>query len=149
MLRQLFPPRRAIGTLAVAAVLLAGATAASAQTIELYERPGFGGGGIGLNADSANLSFDDFNDRAASVRVGPGESWILCEHANYRGRCISVEGDAPDLMALGLGYTVSSVRFAGYVGGGFPGGGFPGFPGGPGGGFPGGGFPGVGPAPVR
>ena len=87
----------------------------------LFDRPGFNGAAYALNNDTSNLGNSGFNDRANSVTVRRGERWQLCEHANFRGRCVTVDRDVPDLRVLGLENAVSSARRVGGGGGAGPG----------------------------
>ena len=51
-----------------------------------------------------------FNDRASSVVVRKG-SYQLCEHANYRGRCVTLKpGSYGSLRSLGFNDRISSAR---------------------------------------
>jgi hypothetical protein len=59
---------------------------------------------------SPNLAQHHFNDHARSVRVARGGRWLLCENANYRGRCIVVTHSISDLRHHGLSRSVSSIR---------------------------------------
>jgi len=57
------------------------------EDIVLFAQAGFGGRRAELHNDVRNLEDYDFNDRAGSVIVNEG-GWELCEHAEFRGRCI-------------------------------------------------------------
>jgi len=125
-------------TLGVVVVAAAGAVAAQPygggrDRITLYEGPNYTGRSMTFDRDISNLP-REFNDRAGSVRVNG--RWSVCVDSDYRGRCVDISRDVPDLRALGMDRTISSMRAYGY-GGGYPGGGG-GYPGG-GGGYPGGG----------
>ena len=50
------------------------------------------------------------NDIASSLRVGPGEQWEVCEHANYSGRCVVVSGSEADPRQSGWNNMISSAR---------------------------------------
>ncbi|MDQ6894764.1 MAG: beta/gamma crystallin family protein [Acidobacteriota bacterium] len=72
----------------------------------LFDRPEFRGRSREVNGTEEEIS--DFNDRAQSLRaVG---RWELCEHKNFRGRCVTVSGDVPDLEALRFRNTLTSAR---------------------------------------
>lgn len=73
----------------------------------LYDRPDFRGRAREVFDSEDELS--DFNDRAQSARVVAG-AWQLCEHRGFRGRCITLAADAPDLNAYRLGSAVTSAR---------------------------------------
>jgi len=68
--------------------------------ITLFDFPGFDGRGVTLEGDARNFDQIDLNDRAHSAIVESG-TWQLCENADYRGSCVSLEpGRYPDLGAL-------------------------------------------------
>ncbi len=79
-------------------------------TITLYEGPNFSGRSITIDQDYTNLP-REYNDRALSLRVQG--SWQVCQDANYRGQCISVDRDVRDLDRMGLGQAISSLRYEG------------------------------------
>ena len=99
----------------------------SLRPVAYRDRPGKGrrGGGYGdlvLFQDSAQrgqaieISHDvpdlgqyRFNDRASSFLV-TGGSWLVCEHANYRGRCEVLQGGAGDLKPIRMNDNISSIR---------------------------------------
>ena len=64
--------------------------------------------GIMLGSDVHTLRSRSFNDRAGSMIVREGE-WQLCEHDDYRGRCI-VYGPGRYPFLEGLDGMASSVR---------------------------------------
>ncbi len=68
--------------------------------------------------DVSNLAGLGFNDEISSLRIGPGETWEICEHANYQGRCVAVTGEERDLKQNNWNDMISSFR---RVGGGQPG----------------------------
>ncbi|WP_075793880.1 beta/gamma crystallin family protein [Massilia putida] len=73
--------------LLVAAAVLATLThAAFAGELTLFSDSNFQGQRITIDRDVPNLRDFDFNDRASSVVVSAG-TWLLCEHANFGGRC--------------------------------------------------------------
>jgi hypothetical protein len=74
----------------------------------LYEQPGFRGRSVTVNGESSNLRDQGFNDKAMSIRIRG--TWQLCSDANYRGNCVSVEGDQDDLGRLGISRNLSSIR---------------------------------------
>jgi hypothetical protein len=92
--------------------------------ISLFERDGYGGRSVRLRDGIANLNNHGFNDTARSLRTRG--RWIVCEHANFEGRCRTVQGDLWDLNGIGLANRVSSLRPADDFGGGYD----PGYPGG-------------------
>ncbi len=67
------------------------------------------GQGIEVQQDVPDLSRYRFNDRASSFLV-TGGSWLVCEHANYRGRCEVLQGGAGDLKPIRMNDNISSIR---------------------------------------
>jgi hypothetical protein len=63
-----------------------------------------------FTGDVSDLHDSPLNDRISSLRVAPGESWQVCEHNNYGGRCVIVTGAERDLGRLGMGDVISSMR---------------------------------------
>lgn len=60
--------------------------------------------------DVPNLEPLGFNDMISSLRVGRGEQWEVCEHINYKGRCVVVSGDERDLRGNYWNDIISSFR---------------------------------------
>lgn len=104
--------------LSLVSLLAIGAASAEAQVC-LYEHVYFGGAqacfGPGQRVD--NLS-GYFNDLASSVRIAPGYSVLVCEHAGFRGRCIELNADHPDFAQFGWNDIISSLEVR--SGGGYP-----------------------------
>lgn len=79
--------------------------------VTIYDRFGFRGRSLRLQGDMPNLAGTRFNDRVASIqfqrRSGP---WLVCADANYRGRCVTVDGDVRDVDRLGMLNRISSLR---------------------------------------
>ena len=67
------------------------------------------GQGIEIQHDVPDLSQYRFNDRASSFLV-TGGSWMVCEHAHYRGRCEVLQGGAGDLKPIRMNDNISSIR---------------------------------------
>lgn len=76
--------------------------------VELFADRRFSGEGIMLGSDVNSLRSRNFNDRAGSLIVREGE-WQVCEHDDYRGRCV-VYGPGRHALPRGLDGLVSSVR---------------------------------------
>jgi len=72
--------------LAAAAVLATFTHAAFAGELTLFSDSNFRGQRVTIDRDAASLGDFNFNDRASSVVVRSG-TWLLCEHANFGGRC--------------------------------------------------------------
>lgn len=94
--------------LAAAAVLATLTQAAFAGEVTLFENSNFHGNRVTLDRDAPNLNSVGFNDRASSVVVRSGR-WLLCEHANFGGRCAEFgPGEYRELP--GFNDAVSSIR---------------------------------------
>lgn len=94
--------------LAAAAVLATLTHAAFAGELTLFSDSNFRGQRVTIDRDAANLGDFDFNDRASSVVVGSGR-WLLCEHANFGGRCAEFgPGEYRELP--GFNDAISSAR---------------------------------------
>lgn len=78
------------------------------EGLRLFEFEGFQGRMVQLDGPSDNLNAQRFNDAARSLSARG--RWVVCEHAFFGGRCREVEGDVPDLRALGLWGLISSAR---------------------------------------
>jgi hypothetical protein len=73
----------------------------------LYERPNFRGRSREVDDEDGEIT--DFNDRAQSARVVSG-MWQICQHKGFRGRCVTITGDVPDLGVYRLSSAVTSAR---------------------------------------
>src|SRR5208282_932462 len=62
------------------------ASVACAQ-VTLYEQEGLRGRTFTANGPIHNLDKLGFNDRASSIIVDRGD-WQVCEHADFKGRCM-------------------------------------------------------------
>jgi hypothetical protein len=71
--------------------------------LTVFDDRNFRGRSATLRNDTPNLQAIGLNDRASSLRVGPGEQWEVCEHANYTGRCVVVSGSEADLAEIADG----------------------------------------------
>jgi hypothetical protein len=72
----------------------------------LFERPDFRGRSKEVTGTEDEIS--DFNDKAQSARaVG---RWELCEHKGFRGRCVTISGDVPDLESFRFRNKLTSAR---------------------------------------
>lgn len=101
------------------------------ERITLYEGPNYTGRSYSFDRDITNLPAQ-YQDRALSVRIVG--SWRLCDFSDFRGQCVEISRDVPDLRALGMDRRVSSMKNTGPYGGGYgdgrPGGGWDDRPGG-------------------
>jgi hypothetical protein len=94
--------------LAAAAVLATFTHAAFAGELTLFSDSNFRGNRVTLDHETPNLSDFGFNDRASSVVVRSG-TWVLCEHANFGGRCAEFgPGEYRELP--GFNDAISSAR---------------------------------------
>jgi hypothetical protein len=76
----------------------------------LFDRANFTGYSVVLTRDAPRLAPFRFDDKAQSAVVRGGGRWLLCEHPEYRGRCIMLSANDPNLRRVGLANQVSSVR---------------------------------------
>lgn len=94
--------------LAAAAVLATFTHAAFAGELTLFSDSNFRGQRVVLDRDAPNLADVGFNDRASSVVIRSG-TWVLCEHANFGGRCAEFgPGEYRELP--GFNDAISSAR---------------------------------------
>lgn len=94
---------------ALAASALVLATHAAAQ-VTFYDHSGLRGHSITLNRPVDNFKSYFFNDRASSAMVGHGR-WLVCEDAQFQGRCVVLRpGAYYSLRQIGLQRAISSVR---------------------------------------
>ena len=94
--------------LLAAAVLATFTHAAFAGELTLFSDSNFRGQRVVLDRDAPNLADVGFNDRASSVVVRSG-TWMLCEHANFGGRCAEFgPGEYRELP--GFNDAISSAR---------------------------------------
>jgi uncharacterized protein YcfJ len=99
--------KMSFGLLGLAGALVA--ACASAQ-VTFYEHEGFRGRSFTANGPIDNLAGTGFNDHASSLIVDRGE-WQVCEHANFRGRCMLLKpGQYASLAAMDLDNRISSLR---------------------------------------
>lgn len=90
--------------------------------ITVFEDRNFRGDAVTYNSNVSNLP-SRFNNRISSIRVGPGETWQVCDQSNYRGQCVNVSGEENDLGRNNWDNRISSLRRVGGGGGGWGGGG--------------------------
>jgi len=63
----------------------------------------------GFDQGEASLDIARFNDKASSIMINRG-TWLVCEHADYRGQCELLDASVSDLRPLGLNNKISSFR---------------------------------------
>ena len=78
--------------------------------IVLFDDTGMNGRSVVLEGDVTNFEQIRFNDRVASAVVESG-TWVLCEHEEYRGRCITL-GPGRYLTLQDMNNVASSARVA-------------------------------------
>ena len=94
--------------LAAAAVLATFTHAAFAGELTLFSDSNFRGQRVTIDRDAPSLGDVNFNDRASSAVIRSG-TWLLCEHANFGGRCEEFgPGEYRELS--GFNDAVSSAR---------------------------------------
>lgn len=77
--------------------------------ITLFEHNNFVGAKRTYTRSNPNIG-SIFNDKTTSVKVTPGQIWILYEHSSYRGRSFIVRRNIPN---VGRGFndkTTSLIR---------------------------------------
>jgi hypothetical protein len=94
--------------LAAAAVLATFTHAAFAGELTLFSDSNFRGQRVTIDRDAASLGDVNFNDRASSAVIRSG-TWLLCEHANFGGRCAEF-GPGEYREIPGFNDAVSSAR---------------------------------------
>ncbi len=93
--------------LAVSALVFA---AHAAAQITFYQGEGFRGRAFTTSNPVPNFDRTGFNDRTSSIVIDKGR-WEVCEHANFRGRCVVLRrGSYDTLTASGLADAISSAR---------------------------------------
>ena len=97
----------------IAGLVAAGATLVATQVaaeIVLYGQDNFAGRSFSAQRSYGDLRQHGFNDRASSAIVYR-ERWEVCEDVAYGGRCTVLRpGRYPNLAAMGIGNSISSVR---------------------------------------
>lgn len=94
--------------LAAAAVLATFTHAAFAGELTLFSDSNFRGQRVTIDRDAPSLGDVNFNDRASSAVIRSG-TWLLCEHANFGGRCEEFgPGEYRELS--GFNDSISSAR---------------------------------------
>ena len=92
--------------------------------ITVYDDRDFRGRNANFRDDVADLRSSGMNDRIVSFEIARGETWEVCEHAFFGGRCQVFTGYESDLRQRGWGRMISSMRRVRGGGGGGNGGGW-------------------------
>ncbi|MCW5725377.1 MAG: beta/gamma crystallin family protein [Maricaulaceae bacterium] len=84
---------------------------AGPMQITLFAGPNFTGRSVMLNAESTNLTRQNFNDQAVSIRIDRG-AWEVCEHSDFRGQCVVLTQSVNNIAQVHprLNREISSVR---------------------------------------
>lgn len=77
--------------------------------IVFFRDNNFSGPFVGFKQGEADLSAVRFNDTASSIQINRG-TWLVCEHADYRGQCEFLDRSVSDLGSLGLNDKITSFR---------------------------------------
>lgn len=111
-------PRFAVLPAALALTLAGAANAEDAVPAEtppagpqltLFEKTDFSGDEVDITGAVTKFPEIDFNDKAHSVRVVSGR-WLVCEHSNYRGKCVILDASVEDLCVYRLEGRLSSAH---------------------------------------
>jgi len=78
-------------------------------SITLFSAPNYGGRPFESQDEITNLP-KQYNDHAMSVRIQGRGAWEVCADSDFRGRCVVIDRDVPDLRQFGLGEAISSMR---------------------------------------
>ena len=78
--------------------------------ITIFEDPNYRGRNATFRDEVSNLSDYHLNDRVSSLRIPRGESWEVCEHKDFGGRCRVFSGDEPDLARVSWNDMITSLR---------------------------------------
>ena len=78
------------------------------DAVTLFEQADFRGRQVGLERDARTLDDYDFNDRTGSIIIRDGV-WEACEHADFRGRCITLTAGRYDHLDR-MNNVISSLR---------------------------------------
>lgn len=97
------------GAVATVAAISAPAAQARPAGLIVYQEDNFGGDSREIREDQPDLGWIHFDDRISSVQVNRGV-WELCEHSQFRGRCITVDHDIRKLDRIGFDDRTSSIR---------------------------------------
>lgn len=87
------------------------------SNVTFYADANYGGASYTAQDEMSALGRETgMNDKASSLKVTG--SWQICEDSRFRGRCVTVTQDVPDLKVLRMNNNISSVRPATGLGGG-------------------------------
>ena len=78
-------------------------------SLTLYSGPNYTGRSVTLDHEEPNFDRIGFNDLARSARYDGRRSWRVCQHANYGGACMEINGDIP-VLSGGMAGQISSAE---------------------------------------
>jgi hypothetical protein len=78
--------------------------------VVVYEHAGGAGRSLNVVASMANLDSVGFNDEISSIEIRRGQ-WMFCEHADFRGKCITL-GPGRHSIETYFNDAISSIRMA-------------------------------------
>jgi hypothetical protein len=79
------------------------------SSLTLYSGYNFTGRSVTITDSIDNLQRLGFNDEARSIRHSGRRAWRVCQHANFEGACMEVDGDIPSIGG-GMAAQISSVE---------------------------------------
>jgi len=89
----------------------------NSSVLVLYTDANYTGTSINATGTLSALGREThINDKTSSLRVTG--AWEVCENANFKGKCVTIAQDIPDLKTIGMNNNISSVRPSTGFGGG-------------------------------
>ncbi|MDP1557024.1 MAG: beta/gamma crystallin-related protein [Hyphomonas sp.] len=89
----------------------------NSPALVLYPEANYGGTGIAVTGALSALGREtNMNDKTSSLKVTG--SWEICTDGSFKGRCVTIAQDVPDLKTLKMNNNISSVRPSTGFGGG-------------------------------
>lgn len=79
----------------------------------VYADAGYRGVALRVAGDVPDLARVQFNDRISSISILSGV-WEVCTHANFRGKCATIDMSVARLSDLRLNDNISSIRPVGH-----------------------------------
>ena len=79
------------------------------EAITLYSGPNYTGRSVTLSVSSPDLRQYNFNDQARSIQHSGRRAWRVCQHADFGGACMQVDGDIPNIGG-GMSAEISSAE---------------------------------------
>ncbi len=96
------------GAAIAAALASSGAAQPARSSITFFDGPNYQGASATFFGDVADLATARFDHRARSVRVSG--TWLVCEGAAFRNRCVTLSASVADLGAYDLIQRIVSAR---------------------------------------